>query len=143
MTESLRDVAEVPGAAVGYPFFFAADFATSRACSMNNRVTGLSVRSFRVTIPTDTGADGSSTGKTLHLGCPVENLNNDGGKIVRKRPLARSLIRPSAVSETTAVRGYASLLARKASVTSDPIPLSCGGSSQDSFTSSASAILRR
>ena len=50
-----------------YPFRFrfARGFTTSRALSMNRFVTGLSVRSFKVMMPTGHGRFGKSTGSTL------------------------------------------------------------------------------
>ena len=48
-----------------YYFLFASGFATLRACSMKSFATGLSVRFLRVTIPTGTRGNASSTGKTL------------------------------------------------------------------------------
>src|SRR5262249_58622422 len=94
-----------------YPFFLAGRFATSRACSMNSRAAGLSVRFFRVTIPTGAGADGSSTGKTLNLRRPPENLNTEGGKVVRKRRLAMRFIGTSLRPANREAGGYGSPLA--------------------------------
>ena len=72
---------------------------------MKSFATGLSVRFFRVTMPTGTRAIGSSTGKTLSSGRLVGNLNAEAGKIVRKRPVARRLIRTSGGTVTTVTRG--------------------------------------
>ena len=55
---------------------------------MKSFAAALSVRFFRVTIPTGTGATSSSTGKTLSAGPSVENLNAEVGNSVRKRPVA-------------------------------------------------------
>ena len=68
-------------------------FAASRALSMKSFATGLSVRFFRVTIPTGTRTIGNSMGKTLSSGRLVGNLNEEAAKIPRKRPVARSVIR--------------------------------------------------
>jgi hypothetical protein len=72
---------------------------------MKSLATGLSARSFRVMIPFGTRRIGSSTGRTFRSGRRVGNLNEDVGKIDRKRPVARRLIRTSGVGETTVVRG--------------------------------------
>src|SRR6266478_8627988 len=76
-----------------YDFLVAHGFATSRACSMKSCAVGLSVRFFRVTIPTGTRAIGSSMGKTLNSGSRVRNLNEEARNIPTKRPVARSVIR--------------------------------------------------
>ena len=49
----------------GIHYFRFAGWATSRAASMKSFATGLSVRVFRVTMPIETHANGSATGKTL------------------------------------------------------------------------------
>src|SRR5262249_43390829 len=66
-----------------YRFLFASGLAISRACSMNSRATGLSVRFLRVTMPSGTRATGSSTGTTLTSGSVGGNLNMEVGKIDR------------------------------------------------------------
>src|SRR5665811_2335729 len=81
------------------------DFATSRALSIKSCVTGLSVRYFSVTIPLGTRAIGSSTGRTFSSKCWVGNINAEVGKIVRKRPVAKRLMRTWGESVTTVVRG--------------------------------------
>src|SRR5215475_8716952 len=72
-----------------YHFLRARGFATSRALSTKSWTTGLSVRFFRVIIPTGTRAYCSLTGKTLIFGL-LENLNIEVC-IVRKRPVATRL----------------------------------------------------
>jgi hypothetical protein len=66
---------------------------------------GLSLRFFRVMIPFATRAIGSSTGKTFSSGPLGVNLNAEVGKIVRKRPVARKVIRTSGEMVVTVVRG--------------------------------------
>ena len=88
-----------------YYFPFARGLATSRAWSMKSFATGLSVRFFRVTMPTGTRVIGSVTGKTLSSGRAVGNLNAEAGTIVRKSPLARRLVRTSGGTVTTVTRG--------------------------------------
>ena len=92
-------------ATCSYPFLFAGGFATSRACSMNSRATGLSVRFFRVTMPFWTCAIGSSIGRTMIFACLVENLIAEAGKTVRKRPVVTRLIRASGETVATVARG--------------------------------------
>jgi hypothetical protein len=67
--------------------------------------TELRVRFFRVMIPVGTQAIGSSTGKTLISGHLLRNLNMEAGKIVRKRPVARRLIRTPRGMVNTVARG--------------------------------------
>ena len=88
-----------------FHFLFARGFATARAFSMKSRATGLSVRFFRVTIPTGTGAIARSTGKTLISGRLEGNLNMDGEQTVRKRPVAKRLIRTKVGAMTAVARG--------------------------------------
>src|SRR5262245_53169423 len=78
-----------------YDFLFASGFATSRACSMNSRAVGLTVRFFKVTIPNGTRAMGSLTGKTLISERLVGNRNAAVGTMDRKRPVDTRLIRAS------------------------------------------------
>jgi len=65
-------------------------------------------------------------------------------KIVRKRPVAKRLIRTWGESVITVVRGLSSPPAPKAAfIAIDIIPLPGGGSTHGSLTSSARSILRR
>jgi len=88
-----------------YDFSVANGFATWRAYSIKSLATGLSVRFFRVTIPVGTQAAGSSTGRILISERLDRNFNADAGKIVRKRPVAKSLIRASGEMVTTVTCG--------------------------------------
>jgi len=72
---------------------------------MKSRATGLSVRFLRVTIPFGTQATGSAMGNTLISERLMGNLNADAGKIERKCPVARRLIRASGEMVTTVTRG--------------------------------------
>src|SRR5262249_13574354 len=110
---------------------------------MKRRATGLSVRFLKVKIPLGTLAIGNSTGKIFSSGRLVGNLNTEAAKIVRRRPVAKRPIRTSAGAVNTVAQGYSTPLARKASIATDPIKLSGGGSTHGSFISSASLILRR
>ena len=110
---------------------------------MKRRSTGLSVRFFKVTIPTGTRGTASSTGKTLISGRVVGNLKTDVGKIERKRPDARRPIRVSGARANTVAHGASSPQARKASIAIVAISPSGGGSTQGSLTRSASSIRRR
>jgi Recombination endonuclease VII len=87
-----------------YHFLRARGFETSRAVSMKSCAMGLTVRFFRVIIPTGTLAYRSLTGKTLIPG-RLENLNTEIGTIVRKRPVARRLSRTAGGAAKTVVRG--------------------------------------
>src|SRR6266849_6219698 len=78
-----------------YDFLVASSFATSRACSIKSRATGLSVRFVRVTMPNGTCAIDSLTGKTLISGRRLGNLKMEVGIMDRKRPVATRLIRAS------------------------------------------------
>jgi len=98
----------------------AIDFATSRAQAMKSWATGLSVRFFRVRIPTGLPPVGMLMGKALISGFPAENLNTEAGTIVRKRPLASRALRAGMEEVTSAARGRSSPLARKASTTIAP-----------------------
>lgn len=110
---------------------------------MKRRSTGLSVRFFKVKIPTGTRGTASATGKTLISGRVVGNLKTDVGKIERKRPDARRPIRVSGARANTVAHGASSPQARKASIAIVAIPPSGGGSTQGSLTRSASSIRRR
>jgi hypothetical protein len=74
-----------------YRFLRPSGFATSRAVSMKSRATGLSVRFFRVMIPTGARACCSLTGKIVMCGV-LDNRSADV-YIVRKRPLDTRLSR--------------------------------------------------
>jgi hypothetical protein len=87
-----------------YRFPFARGFASSRACSMNSRATGLSVRFFRVTIPLGTRGSGSSIGNTLISGRLAGICNADAGKIERKRPGRQKAHAHFGANVTTAAR---------------------------------------
>src|SRR4029453_13238926 len=89
-------------------FRFASALATSCACSMKSLAMGLSVRFFRVTIPAGMRAMGSATGRTFSSGL----VRNGDGAIVRKRPVARRLIRNSGELVTSVARGEATPLVR-------------------------------
>src|SRR5262249_22116602 len=103
---STGDVAKVPQPDMAFCHFgFARSFATSRACSMKSRATGLSVRLFRVTTPLGTRVVDSSTGKTLSSGRLMENFNVEAGKTVRNRPVTRRLIRTCGESVIAVARG--------------------------------------
>src|SRR5438046_1642178 len=107
---------------VGIYFVYLANgLATSRAVLMKSCAIGLSVRSFRVTMPIGTGDVGRSTGKTLTSEPLAKTLASE--KIDRKRPVARSLIRTSGIANTVA-RGKSSPLARKISNAVDEATLS-------------------
>src|SRR5262249_47264470 len=71
-------------------FSFANGFTTSRAQSMKSWVTGLSVRFFKVMIPTGHGGMGTFTGRTLSGGRFAPNRSIEPGKNPRKGPLASS-----------------------------------------------------
>ena len=58
-----------------YRFFFARGFATSRASSMKSCATGLSLRVFRVMMPTGTAAIDMATGRATTSDCLAENCN--------------------------------------------------------------------
>src|SRR4051794_11469879 len=71
----------VPQADVAaYHLLFARGLATSRACSTKSLTAGLSVRFLRVTMPMETRAKGSATGKTLSSTRPAGNRNADDEK---------------------------------------------------------------
>src|SRR5689334_18591334 len=89
----------------GFHFRLVNSLATSRACSTKSFATGLSVRFFTVTIPTGTRALGSSTGRTFRSGHLEGNFNVEAGEIVRKRPVAKRLIRDSAKLANTVACG--------------------------------------
>jgi len=72
---------------------------------MKSFATGLSVRFFRVTIPTGVRAMGSSTGRTFSSGRLVGNLNIEETTIVRKCPVAARPIRISGELVTAVARG--------------------------------------
>ena len=86
-----------------YHFLRPSGFATSRAFSMKSCATGLSVRFFRVMIPTGARACCSLTGKTVIFGL-LENLNVEVCS-VRKRPVATRLSRAPGWVANTAMRG--------------------------------------
>ena len=88
-----------------YRFRFAIGLATSRACSTKSCAIAPSVRFFSVTIPTGMCARGSAIGRTLTSWRFAGNLKADAGKIERKRPVAKRLIRTWGESLTTVVRG--------------------------------------
>jgi len=72
---------------------------------MKSCVTGLSVRFFKVTIPTGTLLSDCWTGKAFNSGRLVENLNMQSGIIEIKRPVARRLILTSGEAVNTVARG--------------------------------------
>jgi SAM-dependent methyltransferase len=80
-----------PGQGV-FHFRFARGFATSRAQSMKRCAVGLSVRFFRVMIPTGVRACCSLTGKTLSSGRLVENRTTDGEPRAIEVARARALV---------------------------------------------------
>jgi hypothetical protein len=66
---------------------------------------GLVVRLFNKTIPTGTWPIDCLMGRTCNFGRQPENLNTEFGNIEMKRPVASRLIRSSAGSPITVVRG--------------------------------------
>jgi hypothetical protein len=72
---------------------------------MNSRAVGLSVRFFRVTMPTGTGAIGNSTGKTLSYRALGYEPQHGCRENRQKAPVARRLTRTSLGSVTTVARG--------------------------------------
>jgi hypothetical protein len=116
--------------------------ATSRANEMKSSATGLSARSFRVTIPIGLPTAGMSTGRDL-ISFPPASLNTEAGSMVRKRPLASNALRAGIEVATNAARGTSSPLARNTSATNGHVRLSRDGSVQGSFNKSASFTRRR
>src|SRR5262245_48826022 len=76
----------------GCHFRFPRESTRSRAQPMTRLATGFIERFFKVNTPTGMRASGRSIGRTFSCGRLGENLNNEAGKIVRKRPVAKRLI---------------------------------------------------
>jgi hypothetical protein len=75
------------------------------AASMKSCATRVRVRFFKVTTPLGTLFIGSSTGNTFSSGAFNRKLQYGSRKIVRKRPVAKRLMRTSVESAMTVVRG--------------------------------------
>src|SRR6478672_8173177 len=80
-------------------------FATSRAVLMKSSANGLSVRFFSVRIATLLCTSGSLTGNAFRRGYLLGGAKVYPDCIVRKRPVARSLLRRLREAVMTDVRG--------------------------------------
>ncbi len=88
-----------------YRIFFASCFASSRQLLMNSCARGLMVRFFKMTIPTGAWPSDCLTARTFNSGRLAERLYAEYGEIEINRPVASRLIRSSAGSAITVVRG--------------------------------------
>jgi hypothetical protein len=122
-------------------FFFASDFATSRAQSMKSCAIGLIVRFFKVTRPTGIEGICNSTGRGLSPRRLPFNRNLDADMIDRKRPVAAMAMFNRTELVVTTCRGAPRPLAWNASAKDDPI--GPPGRHQGSLINSAGSMLPR
>src|SRR5437763_1053956 len=87
---------------------FTIGLTMARIVAMKISARGLRVRFLNVRIAVVRGAFGNSTGRALSEGCLPGNNNAKRGSTVRKRPVARSLLRKLRDGVITVVRGGSS-----------------------------------
>src|SRR5262245_42445984 len=106
---------------------------------MKSCAAGLSVRFFKVTMPTGQGSIGGSTRKALRVDRGLKCIMLPG-RVLRKRPGANIFSVSCIELVVTVARGGSSLLARKALARRCPGKLSGGDRHHGSFTRSESLI---